>query len=176
VVLLGDCTDELGGSEYLNTIHGVVAGAPPRVHLAGERAVVELLHAAITAGHVASAHDVSDGGLCVALAECCVGHATTRVGAAVQLTAFDALPVRAVRFGEAQGRVVLATAAPEAVLALAQQHGVPARVIGATHAEPTLVVTDHGTTWSARLEVLAEAFHEAIPRRMTRPATAAAEG
>jgi phosphoribosylformylglycinamidine synthase subunit PurL len=176
VVLLGDCTDELGGSEYLNTVHGMVAGAPPRVNLDGERALITALHAAIVGGHVASAHDVSDGGLTVALAECCVGHAELRVGADISLSDFDALPVRAVRFGEAQGRVVLSTANPDAVLAVATSHGVPARVIGRTTADTALRVTDHGITWQAPLSRLADAFHEAIPRRMTRPATAAAEG
>ena len=175
VVLLGDCTDELGGSEYLNSIHGLVAGSPPRVDLAGEKRLVTALHAAITAGQVASAHDVSDGGLLVALAECCVGQREAMVGATIDLSAFDALPARAVRFGEAQGRVVVSTAAPDAVLATAAAHGVPARRIGTTTADTALVVTDHGRTWRAPLATLATAFHEAIPTRMTRPATAGAE-
>ncbi|MFN9576922.1 MAG: phosphoribosylformylglycinamidine synthase subunit PurL [Gemmatimonadota bacterium] len=175
IVLLGDCTDELGGSEYLNTIHGLVAGAPPRVDLAGEKRLIGALHAAITAGRVASAHDVSDGGLLVAVAECCIGDRERPVGAELELGAFDALPARAVRFGEAQGRVVVATAQPDAVLETARAHGVPARVIGRTTSDDALVISDHGRTWRVGLAALADAFHDAIPTRMTRPATAGAE-
>src|SRR5829696_7217107 len=70
IVLLGDNTDEIGGSEYLARVHGEVAGRPPRCDLAGERALVAALLDAIRAGVVRSAHDCADGGLAVALAEC----------------------------------------------------------------------------------------------------------
>jgi phosphoribosylformylglycinamidine synthase len=176
IVLLGDCTDELGGSEYLNTIHGTVAGAPPRVDLAAERRLHAALRAAIRAGDVRSAHDVSDGGLLVAVAECCVADRERPLGAVLDLSAFDHLPARAVRYGEAQGRAVLSTPRPEQLLVHAEAHGVPARVIGRVTAGDALEVTDHGHTWQVAVAQLSEAFHAAIPRRMQAPVSAGAEG
>src|SRR5207253_8077407 len=72
IVLLGEPTGELGASEYLARIHGVVAGRPPRCDLAAERRLIDAVLDAIQAGHITSAHDTSDGGLAVALAECCM--------------------------------------------------------------------------------------------------------
>src|SRR5205085_1978614 len=72
IVLFGEPTDELGASEYLHAVHGVIAGAPPGCNLERERATIDALLEAIEAGAVRSAHDCSDGGLAVALAECCM--------------------------------------------------------------------------------------------------------
>ena len=125
IVLLGEPTDELGGSEYLARIHTIVAGAPPRCDLSAERAVIDGLLAAVRAGAIRSAHDVSDGGLAVAIAECCIGNAECLVGADVDLSAWSALPLRALLFGEGQGRIVVSTANAPVVLAIAREHGVP---------------------------------------------------
>ena len=167
VVLLGEPTAELGGSEYLARIHGVVAGEPPRVDLEGERALIEALLEAIRGGHVASAHDCSDGGLAVALAECCVGDAESWLGADVDLTPWADLPLRALLFGEAQGRVVVSTPEPADVLAVARRHGVPARQVGTVRASSgALRLSAGGRTVVAPLDRLADAWHGAIPRRM----------
>src|SRR5919199_5397994 len=72
IVLLGEPSDELGGSEYLARIHGTVAGTPPRCDLERERALIEALLESIRMGIVSWAHDCSDGGLGVALAECAI--------------------------------------------------------------------------------------------------------
>jgi phosphoribosylformylglycinamidine synthase len=69
IVLLGDSFGELGGSEYLKTVHRVVTGLPPRLDLARERALIVLLVRAASAGFLRSAHDCSDGGVAVTLAE-----------------------------------------------------------------------------------------------------------
>src|SRR5690606_1348943 len=116
IVLLGENTDELGGSEYLAWIHGVAAGAPPATDLAGEKRLTDALLESIRAGKVRSAHDCSEGGLAVALAECCVADRTRPMGAMVDLSAWASLPQRALLFGEAQGRVLLSTADSAAVL------------------------------------------------------------
>ena len=68
VVLLGDAHGELGGSEYLKVIHGLVQGQPPDLDLGKERALIALLTQAAANGLVRSAHDCSDGGLAVTLA------------------------------------------------------------------------------------------------------------
>jgi phosphoribosylformylglycinamidine synthase subunit PurL len=169
IILLGDNTDELGGSEYLAWVHGVVAGAPPACDLEGEKRLITALLESIRAGHVHSAHDCSEGGLAVALAESCIADRTETLGATVDLSAWTQLPTRALLFGEAQGRVILSTATPDAVLAIATQHGVPARVIGrVTEAASGLRIATGTTTVEAALPRLVEAYHEAIPRAMTR--------
>jgi phosphoribosylformylglycinamidine synthase len=174
VVLLGDCTDEIGASEYLSRVHGVVAGAPPAVDLDHERRLVDALLDAIRAGDVRSAHDASDGGLAVALAECCMANRERCFGLDADLSAWSALPLRALLFGEAQGRVVVSTANAAAVLRAAAAHGVPARVIGrVTAAEAGFTLrTAHGEVASA-VDALAAAYHDAIPSIMDGSSAAA---
>src|SRR5262249_61912181 len=72
VVLLGDPVGRLGASEYLQTVHGRLAGVPAPLDLDRERAVQAACLAAIEAGCVRSAHDCAEGGIAVALAECCI--------------------------------------------------------------------------------------------------------
>jgi len=169
IILLGDNTDELGGSEYLAWVHGVVAGAPPACDLEGEKRLIAALLEAIRAGHVYSAHDCSEGGLAVALAESCMADRADTLGANIDLSAWAKLPPRALLFGEAQGRVVVSTSTPNAVLAIAAQHGVPARVIGrVTGAASGLRIATGTVTLAAELPRLVDAYHEAIPRAMTR--------
>ena len=169
IVLLGENTDELGGSEYLAWVHGVVAGAPPACDLEGEKRLIDMLLAAIRSGLVRSAHDCSEGGLAVALAECCMADRSKPMGAEVDLSHWSTRATRALLFGEAQGRVVLATAKAEAVLALAAKHGVPARVIGEVmKAASGFHIAIGAQKLSAPVARLSEAYHEALPRAMSR--------
>ena len=71
MVLLGDNHGELGGSEYLKTVHGLIRGAPPVLDLDRERALQRLLVALAKDGRIQSAHDCAEGGVAVTLAECC---------------------------------------------------------------------------------------------------------
>ncbi|HWP58555.1 MAG TPA: phosphoribosylformylglycinamidine synthase subunit PurL [Candidatus Acidoferrales bacterium] len=105
VVLLGRTREEIGASEYLKVIHGMVKGAPPAIDLRLERAVQRCCIRAVNEGIIRSAHDVSDGGLAVTLAECCVMGPEGSIGAEVEL----AEPVRAdaLLFGESQSRIVV---------------------------------------------------------------------
>ncbi|HVX38147.1 MAG TPA: AIR synthase related protein, partial [Gemmatimonadaceae bacterium] len=169
IVLLGEPTGELGASEYLARIHGVVAGAPPACDLARERALVDALLEAIAGGVVRSAHDCSDGGLAVALAECCVMDRRAPHGARVDLTAWRTLPARAVLFGEAQGRIVVSSPSPDTVVAIAKTHGIAARVIGHVGGpDAPLHITTEDAVLEASLARLDDAYHEAIPRAMAR--------
>jgi len=171
IVLFGRCTDELGGSEYLARIHGVVAGAPPRCDLAAERAAIEAVIESIEAGQVSSAHDCSDGGLAVALAECCIADRSRLSGADVVLDLPPYVFAQAGLFGEAQARFVISTADAEAVLAIARSHGVPARKIGiVTDKSRGFRIAAAGKTLVADVGALAEAYHGAIPAIMSRPA------
>ena len=167
IVLLGDCTEELGASEYLLEIHGLTIGEPPHCDPTRERALIEALLESIRSGEVRSAHDCSDGGLAVALAECAMADRDRLFGFTVDLSAWEALPHRALLFGEAHGRVVISTANNAAVLQIAQRHGVPARVIGrVTASDRGAQFTISDDTFSAPIDRLAKAFHEAIPLAM----------
>jgi phosphoribosylformylglycinamidine synthase II len=135
IVLLGESFGELGGSEYLNTIHGLVKGRPPQLDLEKERSLIALLTETTAAGLVKSAHDCSDGGLAIALAECAFD--TNGIGFDVNVPR----PVRAefastagALFGESASRAVVSVGATDlpALLRLAAKHGVPATTIGQT--------------------------------------------
>jgi phosphoribosylformylglycinamidine synthase len=169
IILLGEPTDELGASEYLAWIHGVVAGAPPACDLTRERALVETLHESINARLVHSAHDCSEGGFAVAIAECCIGNPLALHGAMVDLSAWKKIPSRALLFGEAQGRAIVSTSDAAAVLAIARRRGVPARNIG-TVKPPNegLVIVVAGHSMRSPLMDLVAAYHDAIPRAMQR--------
>ncbi|MCC6241483.1 MAG: phosphoribosylformylglycinamidine synthase subunit PurL [Gemmatimonadaceae bacterium] len=167
IVLLGEPTDELGASEYLLAIHGLTIGAPPECDPAREKRLIDALLAAIATGHVRSAHDCSDGGLAVALAECAIRPRENPFGFAVDLSAWATLPHRALLFGEAHGRVVVSTANAAAVLAIASDYAVPARVIGdVTEASAGARVTISDDTFAAPIDWLVRAFHDAIPTAM----------
>jgi phosphoribosylformylglycinamidine synthase len=172
IVLLGDPTDELGGSEYLARVHDVVAGAPPRCDLDGERRLVDALLEAIESAHVHSAHDCSDGGFAVALAECCIANRDAQFGAEVDLHAFKSVPSRALLFGEAQGRVIVSTPAAEQVVAIARKHGVPATAVGRVIPAKTLTITTSEARLHANLGDLDDDYFETIPRIMSRPVSA----
>ena len=169
IVLLGEPTDEIGASEYLARVHGVVAGAPPACDLARERALIDALLEAIAAGAVHSAHDCSDGGLAVALAECAIGDAERQLGAELDLSRWSGLPLRALLFGEAQGRIVVSTAAPDRVIEVARARGIPAARIGTVRAAAqALEIRVGARSFTAPLARLAAAYHDAIPRIMSR--------
>ena len=163
IVLFGDPTAELGASEYLLTVHGLTIGTPPACDPVAHRHLIDALLASIRGGHVRSAHDCSDGGLAVALAECAMLARDNTFGFTVDLSTWASLPHRALLFGEAHGRVVLSSADPDALLRIATEHGVPARVIGVvTSASDGARFTMSDDDFSAPVEWLARAFHDSI--------------
>lgn len=125
IFVLGETREELSGSEWAHVVHGHLGGLPPRVDLAGEKAVAALLRAA--ADVVISAHDLSDGGLSQALAECAI---QSGIGAEVAL---DGDPFVAL-FAESTGRVLVTTHLHDgdALLRLASEHDVVVTEIGVT--------------------------------------------
>jgi len=175
VILLGHNTDELGGSEYLYALHGVVAGAPPEVDLLAERRLQQAVLTMIQAGRIESAHDCADGGLACTLAESCLGDGTGGFGVDVKLD--DPLPPVSVLFGEAQGRVVVscATDDADAVLATARDHGVTAQRIGTVGAAGgALRIEAADATLHADAAAMSDAYFGAIPRIMDAPRTGGA--
>ena len=132
VILVGESLEELGGSEYLKVEHGMVAGRPPSLDLELERDVQAAVRDAIRAGLVKSAHDCSEGGIAVALAESCLAG---DIGADVHLE--DELQPAASLFGESQSRIVVTAADEDAetLVALLLEHGVPYGVLGTVGGE-----------------------------------------
>jgi phosphoribosylformylglycinamidine synthase len=131
IVLVGDLGDELGASLYLREVHSLKRGRPPEINIEREKKMHDAVRAAIRAGHVRSAHDLADGGLLVALAECAIGGAK-QLGAHVRL---DKVSQRldALLFGESQSRALLSIRSEnlDVLLALFETHGVPAVRMGA---------------------------------------------
>jgi phosphoribosylformylglycinamidine synthase len=130
IVLVGDIGEELGVSLYLREIHGLKGGKPPELSLDREMKLHEAVRAFIRLGEVRSAHDLAEGGLLVALAECAIGSAK-KLGATIK---FDVpySKIEGLLFGESQSRAVLTTR-PEnatALVTLLELRGVPARRIG----------------------------------------------
>ncbi|MEQ1693655.1 MAG: AIR synthase related protein, partial [Gemmatimonas sp.] len=167
IVLLGEPTAALGGSEYLLAIHGLTIGEPPVCDPMQEGRLIDAVLDAITFGVVRSAHDCSDGGLAVTLAECAMMDREAPFGFTVDLSAWATLPHRALLFGEAHGRVVISTSRPASVLEIAKRHGVPARSIGmVTDADAGAQFTISDESFSAPINWLARAFHDAIPMAM----------
>jgi len=137
IVLLGTGRGELGGSEYLKVMHGLVRGMPPAIDLAAERALQTLLVELAGDRLIRSAHDCSDGGLAVTVAECAFD--TAGMGAEISIESSEVardqrLNAAAALFGESASRVVVSVVPDEitAVLQRAAAANVPARVIGET--------------------------------------------
>ena len=161
---------DLAGSEYLNTIHGLVKGRP-RIDLALERRIQALCRSLIADGTVRSAHDCSDGGLAVALAECCI-LGDGRVGGteSVGFIAFDGFPDNiptrwdAALFGEAASRIVIAME-PErvpGVMEAAAVAQVPAMTLGRTGGRRLRL----GDLMDLPVEELAGAWHGGLSNAM----------
>ncbi|MGD9961602.1 phosphoribosylformylglycinamidine synthase subunit PurL [Nocardioides sp.] len=151
VVLLGQTRDELSGSEWAHVVHGHLGGLPPRVDLGAERALAELLAAAV--GTITSAHDLSDGGLAQTLAECAMRRG---IGAVVDLAGDPFVQL----FSESAARVLVTVpqGAFDDLAALAAAHGVPLAVIGRTGGSDLVVegqfavpVETIRSAWSATL-------------------------
>ena len=179
ILLLGEPADRtdpllgLGGSAYLQRVHGLKTGTPPRCNLETEANLHLALIALIHSGVVKSAHDCSDGGLAVALAESCISRPVARetpglIGAEIDLTAFTDLRQDALLFGETQGRVVISVAPLQAakVLAQAKTLGVPAYRLGTVGGSALQIKTTQGSVTS-ETRSLHDSWWNAIARAMS---------
>ena len=131
ILLLGKNKEELGGSEYIKTIHSLKKGKVPDIDLKLEKSAQKTTLEAIEKGLVESAHDCSEGGLAVALAESCISNSAKLIGAKVDL-AGERMRADALLFGESQSRIVL-SAKPKNVkkiLQIAKKNKTPVAIIG----------------------------------------------
>jgi phosphoribosylformylglycinamidine synthase len=171
VILLGESYGEMGGSEYLKAVCGLVRGVPPALDLAREAALQRVLVAVAQAGLVASSHDCAEGGLAVTLAECCFG---TGRGVEVNVPGVpesDAgfATVRTL-FGESASRAVVSTSPAQAqdVLARAAREGVPASVVGRVGGTRIRLSVDGHVAVDVAVADAESAWETAIPRRFER--------
>ena len=129
IILIGETREELGGSEYAKTCLGMVAGRPPALDLELERQTNKIVLELAAAGLLASAHDISDGGLAIALAEGCL---LSEIGAVVEALPLDGVSEPAFLFGETQARYIVSCRADRAddVLVAFRRRDHSAAVIG----------------------------------------------
>jgi phosphoribosylformylglycinamidine synthase len=136
IILIGETLDELGGSEWQQRAMPDAIAAPPRVDLDREKSLVAFFLAAYEHRLLHSAHDLSNGGLAVALTEC----AMDGIGCHVELAGHaDAIDAIALLFGESQARALVTTSQPDAVLRIAHQHDLAAMRIGRTEVATFLI-------------------------------------
>jgi phosphoribosylformylglycinamidine synthase len=130
VVMLGRTREELGGSEYLQWLHGLARGTPPWIDLKMEQAVQRCCLEAIDHGILRSAHDISDGGLAVALAECCIGGPEKPLGVRVQT--HEMIRADALLFSESQSRIIVSLKEEDMgrLQEIGTRHNVPVQAIG----------------------------------------------
>jgi phosphoribosylformylglycinamidine synthase len=178
VILLGEIVDQadpilgLGGSAYLQVVVGRKTGSPPRCDLETAKTLHTTLIGLIQSGLVKSAHDCSDGGLAVALAESCISRLVARgtprlIGATIDLSAIKDVRLDALLFGETQSRIVVTCQNLDAVKVVerAKLMGVPAIQIGKV-AGDTLTVKAATGEFSAPLAELHDAWWNSIARAM----------
>ncbi|SVC99119.1 uncharacterized protein METZ01_LOCUS351973, partial [marine metagenome] len=179
IILLGQAVNGndpllgLGGSALVQIEHGRKEGTPPPCDLARESALHDTLLGLIATGAVKSAHDCAEGGLAVALAECCISQLIARstprlTGAALDLAGLDGVRVDALLFGESHGRVVITTSEAEAGAAVerAGLFGVPAVRVGTVTGSDTLDIAVGETHFSWELNELHDLWWNTIARAM----------
>lgn len=161
IAVVGPESSELGGSEYLKVIHNIVGGRVPPVDYAYEKSLHTFLRQAIMSGLLHSAHDVSEGGLAVTLAECCIMDREEMHGAKIALD--FALRRDFVLFGEGGGRVVISYDSSRAneLEALTKAHNVPLEVIGIVSGDLLQI----NETMLARLDEMASVYYGVLPSK-----------
>ena len=159
LLVIGETRGWLGASLYLRELCGREDGAPPPIDLAAEKRHGGFVRALIADGAIRACHDVSDGGMLVALAEMALA---ADLGIALDAPPQD-LPAHAFWFGEDQGRYVVASEAPDDVLARATAAGVPATRLGVVTAERGLTLAGEVLI---PLEELRSAHEAWLPRFM----------
>ena len=166
ILLVGENKNELGASEYLHALFNQTIGTVPAIDLDYEKRLQSALLAAIQKGLVKSAHDCSEGGLAVAITECCISERENMVGASIKIS--DELRSDCLLFGETQSRVILSCDSKNEneLIAVFKKQNVSCQTIGTTGGN-RLTIND---MISVDLKDLAEAFYNALPELMEKVA------
>jgi phosphoribosylformylglycinamidine synthase len=165
IVLLGENTADLSGSEYLYLYHHLKKGNP-QINMAKEKAVQQACLEAIEAGIVNSAHDCSEGGLAVALAESCITNKNKISGASVTLE--DDIRKDALLFGETPSRIVVSVGRNNlpALERILKKHSVFYKVLGNVGGEKFTIRCGNATLIDLPATTLSDAWRNAIPSRL----------
>ena len=158
----------LAGSSFLQVCHGLCTGRPPRTDLELEQKVQHALRSGIRSGQISAAHDVSDGGLLVAVAEMAVA-----AGCGAQLSVPSAGRLERLLFAEGGARVVVSVpeASWSALQTALQQAGCPAQSLGRVQADAQLQLrVGDQNVLDVAIDALAHAHQQGLPRRLEQPA------
>jgi len=166
ILLVGENKNELGASEYLHALFNQTKGKVPPIDLEYEKNLQSALLAAIQKGIVKSAHDCSEGGLAVAVSECCISERENMVGASIKIS--DEIRSDCLLFGETQSRVILSCGSKNEneLIVHFEKHGISCKNIGTTGSD-RLSIND---MISVDLKKMAEAFFNALPQLMDKVA------
>ncbi|HET9857096.1 MAG TPA: phosphoribosylformylglycinamidine synthase subunit PurL [Chthoniobacterales bacterium] len=148
IILIGKIGNELGGSRFLKVCHGKKLGPPPRVDLAHEIEIQNAVRDLICAGLVKCAHDCSEGGLAVALAESCF-NPKQRFGAEIDLSAAETAAATTL-FNESQSRIIISIASEnlEKTMSILRERGVPFQQLGKVGGDELRIkVSDQNFAW-----------------------------
>ncbi len=179
IVVLGRPLGSLAGSEYLRLVHGQKKGNPS-IDIEFEKQVQAACLEAIEAGWVKSAHDASEGGLGVCVAESCISNHKGMRGATIDLDgiAGEGGRIDEILFGEAPSRIVVAVD-PEDLVRLEQiaaRHSVPCRRLGAVAGDRLIIRSQGASLIDLPVQTLSHAWRGSIAVRAGMPAPAVAEG
>jgi phosphoribosylformylglycinamidine synthase len=189
ILLLGQTDNDLGATELLASLADYDGGSVPRLNISAELAVQRACLRAIESGFVSSAHDCSDGGLAVALAESCFSHyRKERIGARIDLGAYvNSSPIKKVEdhsvkmlallFGESPSRIVLSVhpGCVESIIAIANSEGVPCSLIGDVRGDRLIIALDGEPLIDQSVIALEECYRGSLPTHLERVSTLAAD-
>ncbi len=162
ILLLGGLGENhalrFGSSEYAKVILGQLWGLPPQLDMAYEKRVHECVREILAAGLAESAHDLSDGGLAVALSECC----TAEIGARVDITPAERIDFAL--FGEAPSRIILTSQSPDRIREIALRFDVACPAIGVTMKERLQIGNETSMWIDIATTDLKQSFESSLPQ------------
>lgn len=166
ICLLGENKAELGGSEYLALVHNLKLGIPPELDLDLERKVHQATLEAMQAGLINSAHDCSEGGLAICLAECCISSPKKILGARINTA--TQMRLDALLFGESQSRILVSCSPGDLsrVKEIARAQDIPFEVLGRVESERLVIQVNDKGVIDLGLEEIEQRWRGAIARYM----------
>ena len=169
VILLGGIgssdSEHFGGTQYAKVVLDALWGKPPALDMTYEKRVQETIRQLVRERAVQSAHDLGEGGLAVALAECSFG--ADGIGADVSLD--SEMPAELLLFHEGPSRILISTTMPERVLAAAQKNNVEALTIGATLESRVVIRNRRQVLLDSRVDELFKPWDQALEHLLQNP-------